>query len=146
MPATVSGNPNNFYPSFDIAFRFNDAAFDSLTTEQKDAEVDAAAVRIAGYFQGSTGDDPDGADEVFPIPDMRDRAVNVNMTYQRDYSPGGQHFTAEVRIVDDPSQTTGIPPGQVKARIETVVQNIVDEVTALESSTGYTIEATITYL
>lgn len=146
MPATVSGNPDNFYPSFDIAFRFNDAGFDVLSIDQKNTEVDAAAVRIAGYFQGSGGDDPDGTDEVFPIPDLRDRAVNISTTYQRDYSPGGTHFTFEVRIVDDPTQATGLPPGQVKARIETVVQNIVDEVTALESSTGYTTEATIIYL
>lgn len=146
MPTSVNGSPANQKPHFDVSFRFNDAAFDALTTEQKDAEVDAAALRILGYVSGSTGDDPDGADEVFPIPDLRNQAYNISVSYARDYTAEGIHFTFEVRFVDDPSQTTGIPAGQVKARISDVVDDVVAEITQMEADTGYTVAATVDWL
>jgi hypothetical protein len=51
-----------------------------------------------------------------------------------------------VRFVDDLTQTTGIPRGQVKARAETIGTDIVAEVAAIESEESLPITATITWL
>lgn len=143
MPATVSGNPANFKPDVDIGFRFDDAAFMVLSLDEKNAQVDSSARRIAEYFKFLDPEDSPPPD-IF-LPDMRDIALQTSIAYNRDYGALDPYFTIMVRFVDEVGQT-GIPPGQVKARAEIVGQQIVDEVVAIESEENLPITATLTWL
>ena len=147
MPATVSGNPASFKPDVDIGFRFDDAAFLVLSVDEQNAQVDTSARRISQYFKFQDPDDagePD-APTIF-LPDMRDLAIQSSIAYNRNYGAPEDYFTIQIRFVDDPTQTTGIPKGQVKARAETVGQQIVDEVVAIESEENLPVTATLTWL
>jgi len=144
MPTTVSGNPANFKPNVDIGFRFDDADFLILTVDEQNAQVDQSAVRIAQYFKFLDPED-DPPPTIF-LPDMRDLAITTSIVYNRNYGSPEPYFTIQIRFVDDPSQTTGIPRGQVKARAEAVAQQIIDEIVAIESEESLPITATLTWL
>jgi hypothetical protein len=77
---------------------------------------------------------------------MRELAINTSIAYNRDYGALEPYFIIMVRFVDDLTQTTGIPRGQVKARAETIGTDIVAEVAAIESEESLPITATITWL
>jgi hypothetical protein len=147
VPATVSGNPRSFYPDADIGFRFDDAAFLPLPLADKDRLVDEASRRVKQYFKFQ---DPDDAGEpdapTIWLPDMRELAINTSTEFNRNYGSPEPYFTIKLRFVDDPSQTTGIPRGQVKARAEVIGNDIVAEIAALESEESLPITATITWL
>ena len=147
MPATVSGNPANFKPDVDIGFRFDDAAFLVLTLDEQNAMVDSSARRIAQYFKFFDPEDEGEPDApTIWLPDMKELSTRVGITYNRDYGAPEPYFTMEVRFQDDPTQTTGIPKGQVKARAQTVGEQLVDEIVAIESEESLPITATIDWL
>ncbi|MDH3233647.1 MAG: hypothetical protein OEQ29_08960, partial [Alphaproteobacteria bacterium] len=112
-----------------------------LSVDEKNAAIDLAAVNVLKYAQGSDEFDTP------PIPELRDRAINIATEYNRAFTPAAtHHFRIMVRFVDDPSQATGLPPGQVKARIGTVVDAIVTEIDNNEQVTGLPVTATINWL
>ena len=145
MTVLVTGNPRNFKPDFDIGFRFDDAAFLLLTVDEQNAAVDQSAVRVAQYFKFQDPDDagePD-APTIF-LPDMRDLAINSSFAYNRNFGAPEDYFTIIVRFVDDPGQS-GMPPGQVRARIETMIDDIVVEIAVIEADEGLPITSTIVW-
>lgn len=145
MPGTVVGSAATI-PNFNVGFRFDSAAFDLLSTLEKRAAVYEARARIMGYFTGSTGSDPGGADEVFPIPDLKGQAIQMSTSFSRGFSSAADQFTVAVTFVPDPSQTKGLNTNLVSARIETVVSLVLDEITTIEADLTLPISATIEWL
>ena len=144
MPATVSGNPRNFKPDFNVGFRFDDAAFLPLSLDAKNAMVDQSAVRISRYLDFLDPEDiPPPA--VF-LPDMKELALNLDIAFNRNYGAPEPYFTMMVTFVDDTSQVDGMPKGQVKARIQVLVDDIVAEIALIESEESLPVTATIDYL
>lgn len=147
MPATVSGNPRNFKPDFDIGFRFDDADFLVLTTDEQNAVLDESAVRIAQYFKFFDPEDVGEPDApTIWLPDIKELAINTSIEYNRNYGGPDPYFTILVRFVDDPTQSTGMPRGQVKARIETMMDDIVTEIDLIETEENLPIDALINWL
>lgn len=147
MPATVSGNPRNFKPDVDISFRFDDAAFLPLSIDDKNRLVDESARRITQYFKFFDPEDVGEPDApIFWLPDMKELAINSSTLYNRNFGGPDPYFTITLRFVDDPTQTTGLPKGQIKARIDTIIGDIVVEIAAIESEENLPVVATIDWL
>ena len=149
MPATVSGDPRNFKPDFNIGFRFDDVAFMPLSIDEKNAMVDSSAVRIAKYFSFFDPEDEGEPDApTIWLPNMKELSIQVGTAYNRDYGAPEPYFTMMIRFSDDPSQNDpgDMPRGQVKARIENLVGDIVIEIAAIESEESLPITATIDWL
>ncbi len=148
MPAPViTGDPADFKPNVDIGFRFDDAAFLPLSEDDKNRLVDEAAVRLAQYLKYQDPEDegePD-APTIF-LPDMKELAITVSTLYNRDWGAPEDYFMMEVRFIDDPSQTTGIPPARVRAQAVKFGEMFVAEIAAIESAESLPITATINWL